>query len=129
MSDSKDSKQQPKPKPYRSAFRPDLYAGKVVFCTGGGSGIGMTIVEEMMRAGANAVIASRSLQRVQGRCLLLLFSVLFCSMPSHPSLQALTLHCIASLVWLVASEAADWLEKATGRCGVAIGYGMFGLIV
>lgn len=53
------------PKKYTSAFRPDLYAGKVVFCTGGGSGIGMTVVEELMRHGADACIASRSLQRVQ----------------------------------------------------------------
>lgn len=40
-------------------FREDLFVGKVLFCTGGGSGIGYGQVRAMMRHGADAVIVGR----------------------------------------------------------------------
>jgi len=40
-------------------FQKDLFKGKVVFCTGGGSGIGYAQVLGMMRHGADAVILGR----------------------------------------------------------------------
>ncbi|XP_020898906.1 peroxisomal 2,4-dienoyl-CoA reductase [Exaiptasia diaphana] len=50
---------------YDYFFRPDLLAGKVAFVTGGGSGIGFTIAEILMRHGCVTVIASRNFSRVQ----------------------------------------------------------------
>jgi peroxisomal 2,4-dienoyl-CoA reductase len=49
---------------YVSPFKPDLLSGKVAFITGGGSGIGFTITEILMRHGCNTVIASRNLTKV-----------------------------------------------------------------
>ncbi|KAF8123850.1 hypothetical protein EV363DRAFT_1403505 [Boletus edulis] len=40
-------------------FRQDVFKGKVVFCTGGGSGICKSMTEAMMRHGADAAIAGR----------------------------------------------------------------------
>lgn len=45
-------------------FRPDLLAGKVAFVTGGGSGIGRSIVQRFLEHGADVVIASRNLERL-----------------------------------------------------------------
>lgn len=40
-------------------YRKDLFAGKTVFISGGGSGIGLALTRAFMRHGANACIASR----------------------------------------------------------------------
>lgn len=40
-------------------FRPDLFKGKVLFCTGGRGGIIYGIVEEMMKLGCDAAIFGR----------------------------------------------------------------------
>ncbi|CAA7263671.1 unnamed protein product [Cyclocybe aegerita] len=40
-------------------FKDDIFKGKVLFCTGGGSGICRGMTEAMMRHGANAVILGR----------------------------------------------------------------------
>ncbi|KAL7418506.1 peroxisomal 2 4-dienoyl-CoA reductase sps19 [Cryptotrichosporon argae] len=40
-------------------FQPDIFAGKVLFCTGGRSGIGYAVTAELMRHGCNAVIVGR----------------------------------------------------------------------
>ncbi|HEX8682806.1 MAG TPA: SDR family oxidoreductase [Ardenticatenaceae bacterium] len=48
-----------------SIFRPDLFKGKVVFVTGGGSGIGRGIVEGFLRHGARVAISSRSRERLE----------------------------------------------------------------
>jgi len=45
-------------------FRQDLFKGKVLFCTGGGSGICKAMTEAIMRHGANAVIVGRKLDRL-----------------------------------------------------------------
>ncbi|KAF7970676.1 hypothetical protein HWV62_23268 [Athelia sp. TMB] len=47
-----------------SVFRTNLFEGKVLFCTGGGSGICRAMTESMMRHGANAVIVGRKLDRL-----------------------------------------------------------------
>lgn len=47
-----------------SIFRADLFKGKVLFCTGGGSGICKAMTETMMRHGANAVIVGRKIDRL-----------------------------------------------------------------
>lgn len=45
-----------------SVFRPDLYAGKVVLITGGGTGICRGITEALAAHGAQTVIVSRKLE-------------------------------------------------------------------
>ncbi|KAF9043217.1 2,4-dienoyl-CoA reductase [Panaeolus papilionaceus] len=47
-----------------SVFKLDLFKGKVLFCTGGGSGICRGMTEAMMRHGANAAIVGRKLERI-----------------------------------------------------------------
>ncbi|KAF8815915.1 2,4-dienoyl-CoA reductase [Phlegmacium glaucopus] len=47
-----------------SIFKPDIFKGKVLFCTGGGSGICRGMTETMMRHGANAAIVGRKLDRL-----------------------------------------------------------------
>ncbi|KAF9472643.1 2,4-dienoyl-CoA reductase [Pholiota conissans] len=47
-----------------SVFKPDIFKGKVLFCTGGGSGICRGMTEAMMRHGANAAIVGRKLERL-----------------------------------------------------------------
>jgi citronellol/citronellal dehydrogenase len=54
---------------YRSVFRPDLFAGQVLWVTGGGSGIGRCVAHELASLGATVVISGRSpdkLARVVG---------------------------------------------------------------
>ncbi|KAF8996145.1 2,4-dienoyl-CoA reductase [Cyathus striatus] len=47
-----------------SVFKPDIFKGKVLFCTGGGSGICRGMTEAVMRHGANATIVGRKLDRL-----------------------------------------------------------------
>ena len=48
-----------------SVFRPDLFSGKVAVVTGGGTGIGRAITEELVHLGCKVVIASRKAERLQ----------------------------------------------------------------
>lgn len=51
---------QPAAMHYRSVFRSDLFAGQVVWVTGGGSGIGRCVAHELASLGAMVVISGRS---------------------------------------------------------------------
>lgn len=46
---------------YKYVFQKDIFKGKVAFVTGGGTGIGFTITEILMRHGCDTIIASRRL--------------------------------------------------------------------
>jgi citronellol/citronellal dehydrogenase len=50
---------------YRSIFRPDLFAGQVLWVTGGGSGIGRCVAHELAALGAQVVISGRSMDKLQ----------------------------------------------------------------
>ncbi|KAG9095292.1 hypothetical protein FRC06_009954 [Ceratobasidium sp. 370] len=50
--------------PSTSTFKDNIFDGKVLFCTGGGSGICKGMVESLMRHGANATIIGRNLERL-----------------------------------------------------------------
>ncbi|KAF9520707.1 hypothetical protein BS47DRAFT_1323329 [Hydnum rufescens UP504] len=47
-----------------AVFKENLFNGKVLFCTGGGSGICKAMTEAVMRHGANAFIIGRKLDRL-----------------------------------------------------------------
>jgi len=47
-----------------SAFKPDIFKGKVLFCTGGGSGICKGMTYSVMKHGANATIVGRKMDRL-----------------------------------------------------------------
>ncbi|EPQ61314.1 NAD P-binding protein [Gloeophyllum trabeum ATCC 11539] len=47
-----------------AVFKDDIFKGKVLFCTGGGSGICKSMTEAVMRHGADAVIVGRKLERL-----------------------------------------------------------------
>ncbi|KAJ3887776.1 hypothetical protein GG344DRAFT_80394 [Lentinula edodes] len=47
-----------------SVFKGDIFKGKVLFCTGGGSGICRGMTEAVMHHGADAVIVGRKLDRL-----------------------------------------------------------------
>ncbi|KZT00895.1 NAD(P)-binding protein [Laetiporus sulphureus 93-53] len=47
-----------------TVFKNDIFKGKVLFCTGGGSGICKAMTEAVMRHGANATIVGRKLDRL-----------------------------------------------------------------
>lgn len=45
---------------YASVFRPDLFAGQVVWVTGGGSGIGRCVAHELASLGAMVIVSGRT---------------------------------------------------------------------
>lgn len=45
---------------YRSVFMPDLFAGRVAWVTGGGSGIGRCVAHELASLGATVVLSGRT---------------------------------------------------------------------
>ena len=50
---------------YRSVFRPALFAGRVAWVTGGGSGIGRCVAHELAALGATVVISGRTAARLE----------------------------------------------------------------
>ncbi|CAE7230368.1 unnamed protein product [Rhizoctonia solani] len=50
--------------PSSSTFKENIFEGKVLFCTGGGSGICRGMVEAMMKHGVNATIVGRKIDRL-----------------------------------------------------------------
>ncbi|KAI0364936.1 2,4-dienoyl-CoA reductase [Pilatotrama ljubarskyi] len=56
---------EPAPVASTAVFREDIFKGKVLFCTGGGSGICKAMTEAVMRHGAHAAIVGRKLDRLK----------------------------------------------------------------
>ena len=50
---------------YRSVFAPDLFAGRRLWVTGGGSGIGRAVAHELASLGADVVISGRSADKLE----------------------------------------------------------------
>ena len=50
---------------YQSIYRPDLFAGKVAFITGGGTGLGRCTAHELASLGATVVIAGRRAEKLE----------------------------------------------------------------
>ncbi|MCH8520634.1 SDR family oxidoreductase [Glycocaulis sp.] len=53
-------------KGYDSVFRNDLFAGKTIIVTGGGSGIGRCTAHELASLGAKVIITGRKTEKLQG---------------------------------------------------------------
>ena len=51
--------------PYRSVFRPGLFAGQTVIVTGGGSGFGRCTAHELAHLGAHVVLIGRRVEKLQ----------------------------------------------------------------
>ena len=45
-------------------FKEDVFKDKVAIVTGGGTGIGLAITEELVRGGSKVVVASRKMERL-----------------------------------------------------------------
>src|SRR6266481_9639704 len=50
--------------PYQSVFKPDLFKGRTIIVTGGGSGIGRCTAHELAALGANVAILGRTMEKL-----------------------------------------------------------------
>lgn len=55
----------PAPRAYASVFRPGLFAGQLIWVTGGGSGIGRCVAHELASLGAHVLISGRKTEKLQ----------------------------------------------------------------
>ena len=70
---------------YASVFRPDLFAGQLIWVTGGGSGIGRCVAHELASLGAHVLISGRKTEKLErvaaeiaqdgGRCSTIAFDI------------------------------------------------------
>ena len=51
---------------YRSVFRPNLFSGRVIWVTGGGSGIGRCVAHELASLGATVIVSGRTVAKLDG---------------------------------------------------------------
>ena len=49
---------------YQSVFTPGLFAGKFIWVTGGGSGIGRCVAHELAALGATVIISGRKQEKL-----------------------------------------------------------------
>ena len=70
---------------YASVFRPGLFAGQLIWVTGGGSGIGRCVAHELASLGAHVLISGRKTEKLErvaaeikedgGRCSTIAFDI------------------------------------------------------
>ena len=75
----------PAPRAYASVFRPGLFAGQLIWVTGGGSGIGRCVAHELASLGAHVLISGRKTEKLErvaaeiaedgGRCSIAAFDI------------------------------------------------------
>jgi citronellol/citronellal dehydrogenase len=75
----------PAPSAYASVFRPGLFAGQLIWVTGGGSGIGRCVAHELASLGAHVLISGRKTEKLErvaaeiaedgGRCSIAAFDI------------------------------------------------------
>jgi citronellol/citronellal dehydrogenase len=75
----------PAPSAYASVFRPGLFAGQLIWVTGGGSGIGRCVAHELASLGAHVLISGRKVEKLDrvaaeiaedgGRCSIAAFDI------------------------------------------------------
>ena len=75
----------PVPSAYASVFRPGLFAGQLLWVTGGGSGIGRCVAHELASLGAHVLISGRKTEKLErvaaeiaedgGRCSIAAFDI------------------------------------------------------
>jgi citronellol/citronellal dehydrogenase len=75
----------PAPRAYASVFRPGLFAGQLLWVTGGGSGIGRCVAHELASLGAHVLISGRKTEKLErvaaeiaedgGRCSIAAFDI------------------------------------------------------
>ena len=73
------------PRAYASVFRPGLFAGQLIWVTGGGSGIGRCVAHELASLGAHVLISGRKTEKLErvaaeiaedgGRCSIAAFDI------------------------------------------------------
>jgi len=108
-----------------SPFRPDLLKGKTAVVTGGGTGIGRAVAEDLLRHGARVVIASRNLERLEetARDLSALgeISALACDISDAAQVKALAegaAHKLGRVDLLVNNAAANFIRPSEALTSV-----------
>lgn len=103
---------------FNSIFRSDLFTGKVAIVSGGGSGIGRCIAHELAALGAEVVLASRTLEKLEsvrdeivndgGKA-----HAMVCNIRNEEEVKALMAHCVAeygSIDFLVNNAGGQFMS-------------------